>query len=354
MLESTQWLGIYLLKTEIQEKVQQYAQQRQYNFPGPITQEEFVNHILFLLYKDYYIENQPRYSVGKFGDDPGFKRQFGRGMTAMLKRQQEDNERLGIPGNPYLNCVSQKSKLGNEVSASYHVNASDLAAVMSYPRNTSNREIVKILSSGRAASSKNGAPNAEIYRAYQEYCQMYHKKAQQTDPVEWMDAFMDLANLEVQVFPGFLYAVAKYMGTAGIKKVPEHLMMLCSYVSIGKIHVQSRFLHSRNAWIHLFFSESYNQMINKFEPIFRLHAETYCSLGSNRYVQGLLAQISPSEARAYLSRHYNLFEDYYFPEIADGKAWNPQITRAFRRVTAVLSENGNQYSKNQTSVPRSE
>lgn len=125
-----------------------------------MKQTEFVSHILFLLYKDYYIEHMPRHSIGTYGDDSGFKRQFDRGIAAMAERQREDNDRLGIPDNPYLDHVLEKRKQEKNVSASYQVNASDVPAIMSYPRNTSNLALVPILSSGRIASFKNGTKNS--------------------------------------------------------------------------------------------------------------------------------------------------------------------------------------------------
>lgn len=171
-----------------------------------------------------------------------------------------------------------------------------------------------------------------------------------------MDGFIDLANLEVKMFPGFLYAVAKYMGAAGVKKVPEHLIMLCGQMSrpIGNGNFQSRFLHHRNAWIPMFFLKSCNELVEEFLPIFYLHTATYSSLGKDSQVQKLLSQICPDEAKKYFEKHYNLFEDCYFPEIAPGKAWDPKITKALRKAAAVLTKAGYQYSKGQTGVPRSE
>ena len=332
--------SIFQLERWIQAEVKKWAQQISYQFTGPMKQTEFVSHILFLLYKDYYIEHMPRHSIGTYGDDPGFKRQFSRGIVAMAKRQQEDNDRLGIPDNPYLDHVLEKRKQKENVSASYQVNASDLPAIMSYPRNTSNLELVPILSSGRIVSSKNGTKNSQIYHAYGEYCTTYHEKAGSSNCSEWMDAFVDLANLEVKMFPGFLYAVAKYIGTAGVKKVPEPLIMLCSQMPIGIGYIQSRFLHHRNAWIPMFFSKSRNELAEEFWPIFYLHTVTYSSLGRDSQVQKLLPQVSSYEAKEYFEKYYNLFEDCYFPEIASGKAWDPKITKALRKVAAVLTQTG--------------
>lgn len=353
MLEEKKISSIRQLENRIREEVQRQAQQSSYQFTGPMKLEEFVSHIFFLLYKDYYIDNMPRHSIGTYGDDPGFKRQFGRGIVAMAERQREDNKRLGIPKNPYLDRVLEKSKRESNVSASYQVNASDLSAIMSYPRNTSNLELVPIMSSGRIVSSKNGTSNAEIYRAYQEYCATYHRKAGSSNCSEWMDAFVDLANLEAKLFPGFLYAVAKYIGTAGIKKVPKHLMILCGQMPIRTGSFQSRFLHHRNAWIPMFFSKSFDELADVFLPLFQLHMDTYLPMQNDNLVKSLLSQISIAEAKEYLEKHYNLFDDCYFPETADGKAWDPKITKALRKVAAVLTEAGYQYSKSQTSVPRS-
>lgn len=348
--------SVFQFERQIQAEVQKRAQQISYQFTGPMKQAEFVSHILFLLYKDYYIEHMPRHSIGTYGNDSGFKRQFDRGIAAMAERQREDNDRLGIPDNPYLDHVLEKRKQEKNVSASYQVNASDVPAIMSYPRNTSNLALVPILSSGRIVSSKNGTKNSEIHQAYGEYCTTYHRKAGSLNCSEWMDGFVDLANLEVKMFPGFLYAVAKHMCAAGVKKVPEHLVMLCGQMSspIGNGNFQSRFLHHRNAWISMFFSKSCNELVEEFLPIFYLHTVTYSSLGKDSQVQKLLSQICPDEAKKYFEKHYNLFEDCYFPETAPGKAWDPKITKALRKAAAVLTEAGYQYSKGQTGVPRSE
>ena len=109
MPEGKKISSIRQLENRIREEVQRQALQSSYQFTGPMKLEEFVSHILFLLYKDYYIDNMPRHSIGTYGDDPGFKRQFGRGIVAMAERQREDNDRLGIPENPYLERVLEKS-----------------------------------------------------------------------------------------------------------------------------------------------------------------------------------------------------------------------------------------------------
>ena len=110
--------SVFQFERQIQAEVQKRAQQISYQFTGPMKQAEFVSHILFLLYKDYYIEHMPRHSIGTYGNDSGFKRQFDRGIAAMAERQREDNDRLGIPDNPYLDHVLEKRKQEKNVSAS--------------------------------------------------------------------------------------------------------------------------------------------------------------------------------------------------------------------------------------------
>lgn len=54
MLEEKKISSIRQLENRIREEVQRQAQQSSYQFTGPMKLEEFVSHIFFLLYKDYY------------------------------------------------------------------------------------------------------------------------------------------------------------------------------------------------------------------------------------------------------------------------------------------------------------
>ena len=335
-----------------------------------MTTGQFVAHIVFLLYKDYYLEHAQQKRFGEHYTSQNIKedadsprRSFDRAMSAMHERKEQDIERLGHRAD-YINRVTSKEKRGTEVSGNYHYSDIDAKAISEYSLSLQRNRLVSLLSSGRIVDSKE-VRGRDISYAYYEYVKSVHDASQAKSSREWIENLLDISNLESQCAPAFLYSVAKYMNDKNEEKIPPQIGILYSLVLISAdTAVESRFLHNRNSLIEKFFDEKQVDAVTQRIRLLLLFQTYICAnAGRSLKVQSILKRLSTDDAKKYFEEKYNLFEDYSFGELQKEDSWNPKLVKKYRYVVGELTDDGyrvkcalnslKQY-KNRKIVPRSE
>ena len=162
------------------------------------TYHQFVAHLVFWIYKDFYIDNLPRKSFSALNqtkdivdnstmDKETYRRYIDRGIEKVYKQKQQDAERLGT-STEYIDLVAKKEKQDGEKSEVYHLTEVDIPAIESYQAD--GLEIIHLLTRGTIVHSKGGVSGKKIASAYKEYLAYIEKGKQQTDSDAWINALI--------------------------------------------------------------------------------------------------------------------------------------------------------------------
>lgn len=337
----------------------------------PIVQH-FLSHLIFWLYKDVYYDSAARYTTGTLSGPrsqetfEASRRTLERNIKKAVARKRAEAAANGTT-TEYYDLIGRKEQRKQEISPVYHLANLDYKAVQQYGTSTRDLLIVDLLANKRINNSK-VVGGQMIVDAYAEYFQYIQNGAQQEKADQWIEALIDLSNLESQMAPGFLYAVAKYAEDYNINPIPSKLMILFGMHvssikiadSIIKTPVCSRFLFDRMAYIAPFFQENSKD----YEELFgRLLTLQWLVLGKNRIngeklaifermpiLYDCLGKVTPSDAAKYFKEKYNLFDVYNFAELADSSSWTSKLLKVYRDVVATLTTNSKSCSDH---VPRS-
>jgi len=374
-------------------------------YHGPIPIEEFVDNIIFLLFRDCYLQKIERMRYGKYyeaiGSNLDFetsKVSFRRAINAMYKRKEEDAERLGL-GLDYQKEISTPTKEGN-LRAFHHVSIPDGKGISSYSTSLRDLDIVSLLKNGRILDTAN-IHKDKIANAYKDVFVHLEKSSKLENHQEWINALIDFSFLESSCAPVFLYAVAKYMNENHEKDIslflvknlfsqlviPEEILpkmfaMLCPqvmlkfcpsvveqlnnepfglrltlfhkmaeswYSEVRHFPIQSRFLHNRVNCIDLFFGNE-AQIQNSdltFSCLLITHGFTFFSIHFDDRIMEIMEELcttSIDDAYNYFYERYNLFVDFQGLGFEKPEIWTNQFVRIFRDVVKTLTYDGAQYA----------
>lgn len=334
------------------DTLQKEAIQAMYN--SYLSYEQMISHLIFWVYKDYYIDTLPRKSIGESNlfrrvtaghiEDPEtLRRKFDRAMKAMITRVQTDSERLGTSAE-YIDLVATKDKMPGDRSKIYHLTDYDIKAVENYFQ--SGLRIIQILENGAVAQSANGITGEEISNAYREYFTYLQGENDTTDSKDWILALLNVSSIESNLGPSFLYAVAKYMDEHDERDVPDEIDILMKMVPIGSLgtgRVQSMFLHDRNRSIERFFrnvkDNRASQLVElQFYTLLEIQAFVRHVAKNDPETKELLSHISPNDAKDYFKEHYDLFADSNFVEWKSPDNWSPSLVKRYRSVVRKFSQ----------------
>lgn len=336
------------------------------------TYDEFIAHMVFILYKHFYLDQLSRHpfsgldKMKAMDDDAGVdkdvhRRNMNRALAKACERKYQDAERLGTT-TEYIDLVAKKEKLEGERSEIYHLSDPDVSGIESYQAN--GLEIVHLLARGTMGDSKGGVTGKKIACAYKEYLSYVKKGAQQKDSDKWINALLDLSSLESQSCPSFLYAVAEYMSSQNITHIPKDLSLLCGVFSMGiNGGVESRFLCNRIPNISRFFQSgpAHAKAAVQYYSLLSIQHGVFVNLQTDDKVRWLVSQIGCDHAKAFFSRHYNLFT-VCTRDTWNSTTWSPKLVKAYRKVICELTYNGHNKAAEAESkgatperdVPRSE
>lgn len=322
------------------------------------TYDQFIAHVVFWIYKDFYIDNRPRKSISELNrtqdiiedstmDPDVYRRYMNRGLNKAYERKQQDTARLGT-STEYIELVAKKEKQAGEKSKIYHLAEPDVPAIESYQ--SGGLEIIHLLERGTMGNSKGGVSGEKIASAYSEYLAYIKKGEQQNDSEAWMDALIDLSSLESQSCPTFLYAVAKYVSANEVSHIPEPLALLCGLMKTGNGGIQSRFLCNRIQNIPRFFQDDFTLFSPclQFENLLRLQRMVLFTAKINSDIKKVFHEITNDAAKSYFSAQYNLFSACSADEW-DTTTWNPALVKAYRKVIRTLTHDGYEKSAADTS-----
>ncbi len=334
------------------------------------TFEQFVNHLVFWIYKDYYTDNRmSRKNFGRLSkveemkedsseDLDLYQRKWNLSMKAMEKRKRDDIKRLGL-SEEYINKVMRKEKLSGERSEIYHLTDLDSEGINSYHKDN-DLKIIRLLSRGTMARSKMGVKGRDISDAYRKYFTYLKDNNIQKEDKDWIEALINLSSIESQSCPALLYAIAKYMQEHNTTRIPLEISMLATTIPTGeKGRLDSRFLHDRTRLIKLFFrdSDKVNQTVIGLIELLKIQRAVLTIVKGDRGMDKLLSSASVNDARIYFTERYNLFSSCSFIEWGSEKEWSPRLIKKYRKVIEVLTEDGHKRSvqvDNEKDVPRSE
>lgn len=325
----------------------------------PITAKEFITNIIFVLYKDLYLElnerlrynEHPREVLSDSDRDPDSdRRTFDRSMSAMRKRKEEDANRLGF-NTEYVETISMPIKQDNEPRAYYRFSAIDEKAISSYARGQNpkgNLEIVSLLAGGRIVDSKK-VSGYTLENAYKKLFEHIKASSKIRDSRQWLEGLLDLAGLEFTELPIFLYTVAKQMDIVSAKEPPYLLGVLCAVVPIGKWSCVCRFLNHRHLYVNDFFNTKISQTVaSQFIGLMGLHIAVLSQARQDEEISSMLEKActeSIDEAYHYFHENYNLFDSYN--EVAEGDAerWTSKFIKAYRSAVKTFTEDGAMYAE---------
>lgn len=342
-------MGFQTLERSVKERI--YNMEPGFSFQAPISEEQFIAHIIFFLYKNHYIDALSRKRYGEHypqddSADSNNRRTFDRAMKDMESRKREDEARRKNYNPKYRERVMMKAKEAGESFSAYHVNNIDRMAIENYsPKRLGQLQIVTMLADGRFADPKaRGSTKKDICEAYKDYWYYVEAGREQEDPTNWIESLIDLSNLESQCPPGFLYAVAKTMDEKHVTKIPEELHILFRderIIENGSL-VESRFLYDRNRCISSFLLGT-RQSCEKLKQYFHSLLKIQAPLIQNPLPgwDEILETISIEDAEDYFMKRYNLFESCSFPELKEGEVWTSSLVKRFRTVVAELTDDGN-------------
>ena len=336
----------------------------QTTFNEHFTYDQFIHHMVFLLYKDHYIDSSKRKSFRDWertlwikkqpNEDPDvYRRKMNRSLNIMLAQKRHDIERLGICGD-YIDLVARKTKMEHDRANTYHLTDLDVAATESY--NSDGLKLIDLLKKGTMAYSKGGISGADIAEAYHQYWEQIQKDGAQSDSGKWVQSLINLSNIETWCLPYILYAIAKYMDTHKLEYIPPCLSIICSKVDFTSDSAMiSRFLCERSRNIHRFFnSEDAQAAVNQFWNLLLIQGLTANKVQNDFKVKECLSEISPTAARYYFEEHYNLFSTCSSPDW-NACYWAPSLVKAYRMAVSELTHSGHEKSSTQAkNVPRSE
>ena len=318
-------------------------------FSKNFTYDQFIAHVVFWIYKDFYIDNRPRKAISELNktqdiiedstmDQDVYRRYINRGLNKACERKRQDAARLGT-STEYIELVAKKEKQAGEKSKIYHLAELDIPAIESYQ--SGGLEIIHLLERGTIGDSKGGVSGEKIASAYREYLAYIKKGEQQSDSEAWIDALIDLSSLESQSCPTFLYAVAKYMSANEISHIPEPLALLCGLMKTGNGGIQSRFLCNRIQNIPQFFQDDFTlfSACLQFESLLRLQRIVLFTAKTDSGIKKVFHVITSDAAKSYFSAQYNLFSACSADEW-DTTTWNPALVKAYRKVIRTLTHDG--------------
>lgn len=321
----------------------------QTTFNEHFTYDEFIHHMVFLLYKEYYTDSMQRKSFRDWEktvwikeqttEDPDvYRRKMNRSLRIMLKQKRQDIESLGICPD-YIDLVARKTKMEHDKSNTYHLTDLDVVATESY--NSDGLKLIDLLKKGTMAYSRGGVSGANIAEAYQQYMQQIQKEGAQSDGKKWINSLINLSYIETWCLPFFLYAVAKYMDSHQLENIPPFLPIICSQVNLDPNKaVISRFLPVRTRNLHRFFNPKDAQEATKqFWNLLVIQGLTTGKAQKDSKIKECLSEISPVAAKYYFEEHYNLFSACSSPDW-NVSSWTPSLVKAYRMVVSELTCSG--------------
>lgn len=318
------------------------------------TYEDFINHILFLVYKDYYTASLPRNSFRDWertaqirsnpNEDPDvYRRKMNRALKSMLIRKEQDTKRLNTRAD-YIEQISHKTQIGHDKAESYHLTEIDIDAIESY--STEGLKLLDLLKKGTISSSKSGVSGEKIAEAYRQYLHYIQKAELQTDSNAWIKSLIELSYIETNCLPAFLYAVAKYMDAKQVSLIPKFLPVLCSCISfiqgMPAYGIESRFLHNRIKNIERFFDPKEELIVSRqFYLLLLMQYRVLDAAKDDSQIFRYLSEISPGIAKGYFEEHYNLFSDCKCDDW-NVTPWSPSLIKSYRRVVGELTHDGHE------------
>lgn len=309
-------------------------------FDGPITLEQFITHIIFFLYKEYYKEHAIRRSYGEHyqiqenADNPE-RRSLNRSMQSMYERKVKDEARLRNYNPIYRDKVMTKEN-SKSPRGTYLLNNTDFMAIENYSPSLGHLSILPMLEDGRMVVSKK-ASGKNISAAYKEYMEYIQSGADESDPEKWIERLIDLSDLESQCAPSFLYAVSIQLVRTGKDKIPKELALLCGHND----GIESRFLYDRIRCIDFFFSDSQHGMQDLCEYFMNLlEIQRFLLRETGDIWDHLLQAISVEDAKRYFEKRYDLFDALIFPALRKETTWPPNHVKLYRKVVAYFTHDG--------------
>ena len=345
--------------------------------PLYLSYEQFIDHMVFWVYKDYYMDSLPRKRMSELDiiskipidsdlDPDVIRKKLNRAIERMLERKHEDAKRLGYT-TEYIDLVAKKEKRKGEKSKIYHLTDLDVKGISNYFQSAS--KVIQILEDGAVARSELGINGEDISDAYKQYLYLLRDENSFQDSRSWVESLINLSSIEAELFPAFLYEVAKYMEDQSKIAIPQALSILCSKVSSfydAGWKGQSMFIHDRNRSIERFWggrdaslsAEIQFYSLTKIQTLVRIKSR------SDSAMKELLSQIDTEDARAYFSERYNLFSDCALSEWDKPKSWPSSLGKKYRKSVEVLTNQGfvrsvqlnakNRRKSKSKDVPRSE
>lgn len=323
---------------------------------GPFKREEVVTNLIFVLYKDFYLEQNKRLRYSEHPrevlpdrDPDSDRRASDRAMNAM--RERKEKEFAGPWLDPtYMRTISTPTKYANDIKPYYHYSAVDEKAISCYnqSQNTSGySKFISLYMGGRMIRSKDVSGD-EIEDAYKRIFAHINMKSKIQDSKEWIEDLFDLASLEISSTPVFLYAVAKHMDAISVKEPSYFLRVLYEPVFTTKGPGMFRFLHHRHLFIANLFDKEKAPSTERFlKDLIALHVDVHERAKRDFAISMLLKQActeSIDEAYRYFHEKYNLFDDYSAIAEGDAERWTAKFVKAYRSAVKEITSDGKEYA----------
>lgn len=346
-----------------------------------IPLDRFVANIIFLLYRDRYLDYNARlkfnehYGQITFHDNPEYdstRKLFERNIERTRKRKEGDFNRLHITPS-YLETITTPIKQQENPKAYYYLSAIDMKAVSEYGSDRK-REIIALLKNGKILDTKN-VSKKRISTAYEDLFNYIEMSSGLKDSQQWIETLIDISIIESSCMPVFLFAVARYMeqhikepavakylDKNAAQKVPPSLMVLCASMNIVITVIQSRFLYDRNHLISRFFFESEDEtsrdadiLFHGFADLLIIHGRAFINSERDAEINNILKAVctdSVSEAYEYFHERYDLLADYSTLDFGKAEIWTDDLVRLLRNAVIELSDDGAKYAAEHPAKPR--